>query len=128
MKIIRASDKEIIPASHEDPKNPGVLKKILLQRDDLIDARIQMINWAFLKVGKSFQLHYHEDMQEVFIMLCGKVKMVIDDEEETLYKGDTVIIPVGSKHTMTNIGQEDAEYMAIGVAKGKRGKTIAHKY
>jgi len=85
-----------------------------------------MINWAFLKVGKSFQLHYHEDMQEVFIMLRGKVKMVIDDEEDTLYKGDAVIIPVGSKHTMTNISPEDAEYLAIGVAKGKRGKTIVH--
>jgi mannose-6-phosphate isomerase-like protein (cupin superfamily) len=124
MKIIRSQDRDIIPASHEDPKNPGVLKKILLQRDDLIDARIQMINWAFLKKGKSFKLHYHEDMEEVFIMLQGTVKMVIDNEEETLYKGDTVIIPVGSKHTMTNIGPVDAEYLAIGVAQGKRGKTI----
>ncbi|NMB56994.1 hypothetical protein GYA19_03600 [Candidatus Beckwithbacteria bacterium] len=30
MKIIRASDIQFVPASHEDPKNPGVLKKIML--------------------------------------------------------------------------------------------------
>ncbi|GEM_PF-5229218 len=48
--------------------------------------------------------------------------MVIDDEKEILYKGDTDIIPVGIKHAMTNIGQEDAEYLAIGTAKGKLKK------
>ena len=62
MKIVRFSDLSFIPASHEDPKDPGALKKILLKRDDLPAGRIQKINWARIPKGKTFAAHFHEFM------------------------------------------------------------------
>ena len=75
MRVIRATELEFVAASHEDPDSPGVLKKVLLQRDDLIAGRVQMVNWALLPVGQSFSPHYHEDMEEVFIVIRGRAEI-----------------------------------------------------
>lgn len=124
MKIIRATDLDFVPASHEDPQNPGVLKKVLARKDDLIDGRVQMINWALLPAGKAFEAHYHEDMQEIFIILSGSVLITIGQESETLAKGDAVIIPPQAIHVMKNVGSENVEYIAIGVSRDGNGQTV----
>jgi mannose-6-phosphate isomerase-like protein (cupin superfamily) len=124
MHIIRSSQLKFIPASHEDPKNPGSLKKVIARRADLDQGNIQMINWALLPVGKSFELHFHEDMQEVFIILSGIAEIKIEKETETLNKGDLVIIPAKAVHQMINTGGKDVEYIALGISKAGKGETI----
>lgn len=124
MKIIRGGALQFIPASHEDPQNPGVLKKVLLKKEDLLTGRIEMVNWAKLAVGRSFNPHYHQDMEEIFIILNGEVKIKIDGEEEILNGGDAAIIPMGKTHEMENISQEDVNYIALGVSLGKGGRTV----
>ena len=125
MKIVRFTEQKFVPASHEDPESPGVLKKVLLRKDDFIEGQVQMINWAVLPVGKSFEPHYHEDMQEVFIVIHGNAKMTVGEKEARIGPGDAVVIPVGSTHKMENIGRENVEYIVVGVSKGKHGKTVA---
>lgn len=124
MRVVRFNGLDFIPASHEDPKDPGALKKILLQRDDIPPVRIQMINWAKIPIGKSFAPHYHEKMIEVFIIMTGKVKVKIDKEEAILEKGDMVIASEGQVHTFENISNEDVNYLAMGVVTSEGGKTI----
>lgn len=124
MIFIRAKDLKYIPASHEDQNNPNVWKKILFKKDELVDGRIQMINWAKLPVGKTFEPHYHEDMDEVFIILNGKVKIKIGKEEADLEKGDAVVTPMNQVHQMSNICSKDVEYLVIGISRELNGKTI----
>lgn len=124
MKIVRFNDLEFIPASHEDPKDPGALKKVLFKKDDLPAGRIQMINWAKIPQGKSFALHYHEAMIEVFIILTGKVKATIDDKEEILEKGDMVIAMEKQVHSFENISGEDVDYITMGIVTSEGGKTV----
>lgn len=124
MKIIRASKLKYIPASHEDPQNPNVLKKILLEKDDLVKGRVQMINWAILQPGKTFVSHYHQDMQEIFILLSGTATMIIDGEEAIMKRGDVAIVPIKATHSMRNETDTDVEYIVMGVATGQDGKTI----
>ena len=124
MKVIRASELKFVPASHEDPGEPGVLKKVLLRQNDFIRGHIQMINRALLPAGRSFRPHYHEDMQEVFIICTGHARIRVDEEETQIGAGDAVVIPVGGVHEMENIGKEDVEYVVVGVSKGERGKTV----
>jgi mannose-6-phosphate isomerase-like protein (cupin superfamily) len=78
MQVIRSSTLKYIPASHENPDKPGVLKKILLGKEDVINGKVQMINWALLPVGNAFERHYHEDMQEVFIIVRGMAKITVE--------------------------------------------------
>lgn len=124
MKIVRFKDLDFIPTSHEDPKDPEALKKILLKRDDVPAGRIQMINWSKIPQGKTFEPHYHESMIEVFIIMSGKVKVKIDAEEAILEKGDVVIALEKQVHTMENISDEDVDYIAMGIALEQGGKTI----
>ncbi|MCL5432615.1 MAG: cupin domain-containing protein [Patescibacteria group bacterium] len=124
MKIVKAKKLKYIPASHEDKNNPGVFKKILFENRDFIDGKIQMINWAKLPVHKTFRQHYHEDMEEIFIVLKGKVTILIDQEKIELKKGDAVLVPMNKAHKMSNTGNTIVEYIVIGISLGKGGKTV----
>ena len=125
MKIIRISQLPFIAASHEDPADPGSLKKVLFTiRDFPRNGTLQMINWAKIEPGKAFRKHYHEDMDEVFIVISGAAKIVMDGEEERLQAGDAVLIPAHCTHTMENIEAIDMEYLVVGVSQGSGGKTV----
>ncbi len=124
MRIVRSTDVKWVPASHEDPHSPGVFRKILLKRDDLIEGFVQMINWALLPAGGSFRAHFHEDMQEIFVMVKGNAKIRVDKEAAVLRQGDAVVIPAGGVHKMENIGSEDVEYVVIGISERKGGATV----
>ncbi|MDY6838240.1 MAG: cupin domain-containing protein [Thermodesulfobacteriota bacterium] len=124
MKVIRSTALQYIPASHEDPISPGVLKKVLLRKEDLIEGRVQMINWALLPVGKAFRSHYHQDMEEVFIVIHGNAKITVGKEQAKIGPGDVVVIPVGTVHKMENTGKENLEYLVMGVSLGQKGKTV----
>jgi mannose-6-phosphate isomerase-like protein (cupin superfamily) len=124
MQIVRAKDLNFVPASHEDIKDPGCLKKVLYKRGDLADGNLQMINWTKLPIGKAFDPHYHESMSEIFIILNGQVEMEVDKDKEILSKGDMVIIPAKAVHVMRNICSEDVNYIAMGIAHEEGGKTI----
>ena len=124
MKYIPADASEFVPASHEDPSRPGVLKRVIATATDLEAGTVPMVNWSHLPAGQSFALHYHEDMQEVFVLLTGHVKMKVDDETVAMQAGDAVIVDATERHKMINVGASAAEYLVFGIATGQGGKTI----
>lgn len=125
MKKVSFHDLKFVPASHEDFQDPGSLKKVLFRFSDLNSkTKVQMINWARILAGKSFREHYHEDMDEIFILLAGTVRITIGQETDTFSKGDAVFIPMKTKHTMENMSETDIDYIAIGLSLGKNGKTV----
>jgi mannose-6-phosphate isomerase-like protein (cupin superfamily) len=124
MKVIRCDDKAYVPASHENPLAPGVWKKVLFQRDELQPGTVQMVNWARLPPGSSFAAHYHEDMQEVFIIVAGEAEMTARGQTVALGRGDTIAVDACEVHSMANRGNEDVEYVVFGVTGNKGGKTV----
>ncbi len=124
MKVIRGSSFRYIPASHENQKDPQVWKKVLLTFEDLVSGRIQMVNWAKLPVGKTFTAHYHEDMEEIFIILSGRVRFRGGKDEVELEKGDAVVVPPKIYHEMKNLVNHDVEYIVFGIAIGTVGRTV----
>ena len=124
MKYVSANNSGFVPASHEEPNNPGVLKRVIATAADLQAGQVQMVNWARLPVGHSFNSHYHEDMQEVFVLLQGSVTMKVDNETVSMSSGDTVIIDSREIHQMTNVGTEPAEYIVFGISSQQGGKTV----
>ena len=124
MKVIRADSIDWQPASHEDSANPGVWKRVLARRDDLIAGRVQMVNWSRLPPHASFRPHYHEDMQEVFVIIQGSVRMDAGGESTTLAAGDLVLIEPGEVHSMVNLNDAPAEYLVFGVSAETGGRTV----
>ena len=124
MQIIRFGERAYVPAAHEDRTDPGVVKKVLLDREAFIRGGPQMLNWALLPAGKSFRRHYHEDMQEVFVLVEGSVRMEVEAEAAVLRAGDAVVVAPGCAHAMHNIGAGDARYLVLGISRGENGRTI----
>ena len=124
MRIIASASRSFVPAGHENPLSPGVLKKILLEKADLQPGRIQMVNWASLGAGKAFARHYHEDMQEIFILVQGEAQITVAAETAVLRRGDAVVIDPREVHQMRNMGTEAVEYLAIGITREAGGKTV----
>ena len=124
MRTIKSVSHSFEPAGHENPLSPGVLKKVLLEKGDLQPGRVQMVNWASLGVGKEFARHYHEDMQEVFILVQGEAEITAGTETATLGRGDAVVIDPREAHQMRNAGTEAVEYLAIGITSKAGGKTV----
>lgn len=124
MRFIPADHQSFVPASHEDPQKPGVWKRVLAAREEMLPGHPQMINWARLPVGASFQRHYHEDMEEIFIMVRGVAEMQIEQEHVTLGPGDAVVVAPREVHAMTNVGDTDVEYVVVGISLDQGGKTV----
>jgi len=124
MKLIRSKDVPNVPASHEDSKDPGVLKKVMLKFGELRVGIISMVNWATIPPHKSFQNHYHEDMQEIFIMLDDGAEAYINGKKIELYKGDVMVVDPRETHEMKNITDKPLEYVVFGVAGSKNGKSV----
>lgn len=124
MQFIPAGGSPFIPASHEDPRSPGVLKRVIATATEFQPGQVQMLNWAHLPVGASFQPHYHEDMQEVFVLITGDVMMTCGDSVVRMQAGDSVIVPPAVVHQMQNIGSVTAEYLVFGISSQQGGKTV----
>lgn len=124
-KIVRFTKLVFLPASHEDKNNPGSLKKVLFTLFDISkEVRVQMINWARILKDRSFNAHYHEDMDEIFIIMRGRVKLNVNNKEFMMGEGDAVYIPQNNIHQMFNHSGSDVDYIALGLGRGKGGKSV----
>ena len=83
-----------------------------------------MVNWARLPSGNTFAPHYHEDMQEIFVILSGQHAFVWATKSARCGRGDAVLIDPREVHQMWNDGSDDVEYLAIGIAGGEHGRTM----
>lgn len=124
MKLIKADRSGFVPASHENPQAPGVFKRVIAAADQFQAGRVQMLNWARLPAGSSFQWHYHEDMQEVFVLVKGQALMCGAGQTLLMQAGDAVIVDAHEPHQMRNDQPEDAEYLVFGISSGQNGRTI----
>jgi mannose-6-phosphate isomerase-like protein (cupin superfamily) len=124
MKLVRATDRSFVPASHENPLAPGVWKKVLFDKTGFQPGQVQMVNWARLPGQSSFAPHYHEDMQEVFVLVEGVAEMTVAGQAVELRRGDAILVEPREVHRMRNAGQQDVEYLVFGVATGQTGRTV----
>ncbi|MCU7542878.1 phosphomannose isomerase type II C-terminal cupin domain [Riemerella anatipestifer] len=49
---------------------------------------------------------YHNKRQEAWTIIQGTAKITLDDVEITYKYGETVLIPLGAKHRIENIGDD----------------------
>ncbi len=124
MKVSYGADHEFVPASHENPLDPGVWKKVLFSKADVQTGVVQMVNWARLGPGKSFAAHYHEDLQEIFIILQGEAQLTVGAQAVVLRPGDAIRIDPREVHRMSNPGAEDVQYVVVGISSGLGGRTV----
>jgi mannose-6-phosphate isomerase-like protein (cupin superfamily) len=76
--------------------NDRGLNHILVDGDGLNNIMIQVQEF---KVGAAFgKYHLHEHTDNVFFVIDGTLKAVVDGETHLLQPGDLIFIPAGSPH------------------------------
>lgn len=79
---------------------------------NVIPAEHFTFSTMVLPAGCEGPLHVHDDVEEVFFMLRGKVQLFFECDgesaETTLYERDVVSVPPGVYRGLLNIGQEEA--------------------
>ena len=124
MKKINSSDRAWEPAMHEDPEDPGVLKKVIVRHEEVNQAsKLMMINLSKVPVGKTHKSHSHKSMEEIFYsqksfayFTEGEGEVRIEDEIETVGQGDRIIVPPAAVHQVKNTGDTELKYIGIGIA------------
>jgi quercetin dioxygenase-like cupin family protein len=57
---------------------------------------------AFVKAPGHASPHHEHPSAQILIVTAGQLHVRADDEEQLLEEGDTVYIPGGARHTVTN--------------------------
>jgi mannose-6-phosphate isomerase-like protein (cupin superfamily) len=67
-------------------------------------ARNQSLAEATIPVGGSTAAHYHRTTEELYLIVAGRGRLLIDGEERTVEDGDCALIPPGAVHKLFNEG------------------------
>ena len=67
-------------------------------RDDSSDSNQSLTKHLLIKAGKhiSYQRHYHRT--ETWVVIEGEGEAILDGEKRAVHRGDTVVVPLGTKH------------------------------
>ena len=60
--------------------------------------------FLFVADGQTCPYHRHGRKHETFFVLKGQVRILVDDEEQTLREGDVLVMPPGQRHSFTGVG------------------------
>ena len=72
--------------------------------------------------GEGHDFHKHPDQEEVIYCISGKVEQWLDREKRILGPGDSVFIGADVVHASFNVGDDDAQLLAIlGPCVGDQG-------
>jgi len=85
-------------------------RQLLVTPDKLISPYFEVITKGLLETGKIFDWHFHQDVDEIFIVLKGQGKFYSDDEVVDYQIGDIITIPANTKHKIEALGNEINEY------------------
>ena len=117
LKILNQNSRDWEPATHEDPQDPGVLKKVVVRHDEVNrNSKLMMVNLCKVPIGKTHKAHSHKAMEEIFYFTEGEGEVRVEEEIETVGPGDRIIVPATHVHQIKNTGNTELKYIGIGVA------------
>lgn len=81
--------------------------------ENLLDIDICKVKKIIIKPAQAPSYQYHYKRSEVYVIVQGKAAIMLDDVEKEYNVGDTIIVPVLTKHRVTNIGNEDLIFIEV---------------
>ena len=90
-------------------KNPGEASVSLMWEKESLTIKVT------LNPGHSMNYHSHEYRDEVWTVISGTGRVVVDEKMKEIKVGDVVRMPIGSRHTVI----ADTELQLIEVQLGK---------
>jgi len=90
------------------------LRDVMTANPGDLDSGIQFFHIITLEEGGLVGTHPHEDSEEIYYILEGRARMVVDGEEVIVEKGEAINTKVGSSHSIESIeGAGNLTFIAI---------------
>lgn len=80
------------------------------------------LNLIVLKPGQRGRIHRHEHQEEVFIVLAGRLSLVVEGEERELEERDAARVAPDVRRQLVNRGPGDVVILALGSANPHSGR------
>jgi mannose-6-phosphate isomerase-like protein (cupin superfamily) len=66
-----------------------------------------------VRPGEGSPRHYHAKTEEIYYIMSGSGKIVIDDKPYPVGPGHSILVPQGARHELTNTGNENLVYLCV---------------
>jgi putative monooxygenase len=63
----------------------------------------------YLRAGEFVAEHYHPYSEEFLHVVVGELEMSLDSRSVRLGPGDSLLVPIGVRHRLVNVGTVDAQ-------------------
>ncbi len=80
------------------------------------------LNLIVLRPGERGRIHLHERQEEVFLVLEGRLTLVIDGEERDMERGEAVRLAPDVRRQLVNRGPGTVAVLAMGSANPHEGR------
>ena len=87
------------------------LQKFSDQWSPKVIAELNNYQFKLVKIQNDFVWHKHDDTDEVFIVLSGKIFIEFEAETVELNEGEMIVVPKGTKHRP--YAKEEASIMLV---------------
>jgi mannose-6-phosphate isomerase-like protein (cupin superfamily) len=90
-------------------KDGSEIRELLAYRNSCIAN--QSLAEARLPPGGFTAPHFHRRTEEIYYILDGRGRMQIESEQREVGPGDSIAIPPGARHTITNTGAQTLRFL-----------------
>ena len=90
-------------------------RQVLVKPEHVTSQFMEAVTKGYLKSGNIFDWHFHQDTDEIFIVLKGKGTYYCEDEATPYKVGDVMITPANLRHKIEAKGAEGSEFYFIRV-------------
>jgi mannose-6-phosphate isomerase-like protein (cupin superfamily) len=108
--------------AREIPWRPGYRNYVLAGEAQGVSVSSSL---GVLEQGAGAPLHFHEEVDEVIVVLEGTLDLRIGDERLLVGKDQTISIPARTPHAFTVVSPEGARFIAF---LPRQGAHLATKY
>ena len=76
-------------------------------------AQNQSLAEAILPLAGATTEHYHRTSEELYLIIAGEGRLIIDGEERAVGEGDCALIPPGARHKLHNEGDAPLRVLCV---------------
>lgn len=90
------------------PGEEKLHEKILFDRDKTETIALGRVT---VEPGQCTQVGFHDDEEEIYVILKGRALLTVGNEQQTVGPGDTAYVPRNTSHQMACVSEEPLEYL-----------------
>lgn len=100
-------------ADYETEMMPGGMGIKIRVIGEAEGARHVEVHINTLKPPRKGPYHYHAHSENVYIILSGRGRVILDGATYEVKKDDVVFIPPNTRHSLTNVADEDLTVLEV---------------